>query len=162
MKKIIFILYASVLLIGCNSKNDKPSNDYLVFGDSIKVDGALTSKQMLDKYEFLKEKDTLKVKFSSVVNSVCQKKGCWVRLNLPNNKEAFVKFKDYGFFMPLNSAESEVIVSGKAFVSTESVAELKHYAKDAGKPQAYIDAISEPEITYSFEADGVLLKRNKK
>jgi hypothetical protein len=159
MKKIVIIFCASILSIACNSKKQNPFEDYLVYGDSITTDGALTSNQMLDKYKLLKDNDTVKVKFSAVVNSVCQKKGCWMRLDLPNNQEAFVKFKDYGFFMPLNSAESEVIVHGKAFVSTESVAELKHYAKDAGKSQADIDAITEPEVTYSFEADGVLLKK---
>jgi hypothetical protein len=70
-----------------------------------------------------------------------------------------VKFKDYGFFMPLNSKGAEVIVHGKAFVSVESIEVLKHYAKDAGKSQAVIDSIVAPEVTYSFEANGVLLKQ---
>jgi hypothetical protein len=50
-------------------------------------------------------------------------------------------------------------VHGKAFVSVESIEELKHYAKDAGKSQAAIDSIVAPEVTYSFEANGVLLKQ---
>jgi hypothetical protein len=36
---------------------------------------------------------------------------------------------------------------------------LKHYAKDAGKSQAAIDSIIKPETTYSFLADGVLIKK---
>jgi hypothetical protein len=88
-----------------------------------------------------------------------QKKGCWMNLALTDKDAAFVKFKDYGFFMPLNSKGAEVIVHGKAFVSVESIDELKHYAKDAGKSQAAIDSIVAPEVTYSFEANGVLLKQ---
>jgi len=81
-----------------------------------------------------------------------------MNLQLGKGKSAFVKFKDYAFFMPLNSAGSEVIVNGKAFVSVESVAELRHYAKDAGKSKAEIEKITKPETSYSFEADGVLIK----
>ena len=40
----------------------------------------------------------------------------------------------------------------------ESVDELKHYAKDAGKSQAAIDSIQTPVTTYAFIADGVLIK----
>ena len=70
-----------------------------------------------------------------------------------------MKFKDYAFFVPKNAQDEEVIVNGKAFVSIESVEELKHYAKDAGKSQASIDSIVTPKTTYSFMADGVLIKK---
>jgi hypothetical protein len=43
-------------------------------------------------------------------------------------------------------------------VSETSVEELRHYAEDAGKSQEEIEAITEPKKTYSFVADGVLLK----
>jgi hypothetical protein len=69
-----------------------------------------------------------------------------------------VKFKDYGFFMPKNIAGKEVIVNGKAFVSEVSVEEQRHYAEDAGKSEDEIAAITEVKRTYTFEADGVLLK----
>ena len=73
-------------------------------------------------------------------------------------KLVFVKFKDYAIFMPKDSKGQEVIVNGKAFVSKVSVEELKHYAEDRGESQAVIDAIVAPKLTYSFLADGVLLK----
>ena len=50
-------------------------------------------------------------------------------------------------------------MNGKAFISVESVADLKHYAKDAGKSQAAIDSIIEPEVTYTFMANGVLIAK---
>jgi len=113
---------------------------------------------MLDKYETLEENDTINVTFKAPINSVCAKKGCWMRLDMGNGKESMVRFKDYGFFMPLD-AKGNVIVNGKAFVSKTSVEDLKHYAKDAGKTDAEIAAITKPEVTYSFVADGVLLEK---
>ena len=107
----------------------------------------------------MKKGDSITVKFITKINSVCKKKGCWMKLDLGNGESAFVKFKDYGFFVPKNAQDKDVIVNGKAFVSIESVDVLKHYAKDAGKSQAAIDSITEPKVTYSFMADGVLIAK---
>ena len=114
---------------------------------------------MMGKFSTLKEGDTLNVKFKSSINDVCSKKGCWMKLELADEKEAFVKFKDYAFFVPKDANEKEAIVNGKAFVSMESVEDLRHYAKDAGKSQEAIDSITEPKVTYSFLADGVLIAK---
>lgn len=133
--------------------------DYASFGDKIAADKALTKEQMLQKYKSMKKGDTIAVKFKSKINSVCKKKGCWMKMELPNQAESFVRFKDYGFFVPLNADSQEAIVSGRAFVDEVSVAELKHYAKDGGKSQAEIDKITEPKITYAFQADGVLISK---
>ena len=163
MKKILTLSLLTIAFVSCEQKQEaKPEEakvDYAVFGDSISSDGALTSSEMMEKFKSMKEGDTLEVKFKSGINEVCQKKGCWMTLDLADDKEAFVKFKDYGFFVPKNAQDKEVIVNGKAFVSVESVDVLKHYAKDAGKSQAAIDSITEPKVTYSFMADGVLIAK---
>ncbi len=66
-----------------------------------------------------------------------------------------VRFKDYGFFVPSDIMGKEVVFEGKAFRDTTSVADLKHYAEDAGKSKEEIDAITEPKVTIAFVADGV-------
>jgi hypothetical protein len=133
--------------------------DYASFGDKITADKALTKEQMLKKYTSLKAGDTINVKFTTKINEVCKKKGCWMSLELPGGKESFVKFKDYAFFVPLNADGQQAIVSGKAFVSETSVAQLRHYAKDGGKSEAEIAKITEPEVEYKFLADGVLISK---
>jgi hypothetical protein len=112
--------------------------------------------------EDIKGKDSLRVKLEAPIIEACKVKGCWMNVDLGNGQTMMVRFKDYGFFMPLNSKDEEVIVNGKAFLAIESVAEQKHYAKDAGKSQAAIDSITTPIKTYSFLADGVLIKNNEK
>ena len=163
MKKILTLSLLTIAFVSCEQKQEaKPEVakvDYAVFGDSISSDGALTSAEMMEKFKSLKEGDTLEVKFKSGINEVCQKKGCWMTIDLADDKEAFVKFKDYGFFVPKNAAESEVIIHGKAFVEVTSIYDLKEYAKDAGKSKAAIDSIVAPETNYSFMADGVLIKK---
>ena len=82
-----------------------------------------------------------------------------MRLDLEEGDEIMVKFKDYGFFMPKNITGDYVIINGKAFVEEVSVDEQRHYAKDAGKTNNEIASINQPKRTFSFEADGVLLKQ---
>jgi len=165
MKRIV-LLGLAIALFSCNKKQEDVKNEavaekinYAVFGDSITDAEALTSAEMMAKFKEMKEDDTLNVKFKSKINGVCQKKGCWMTMDLGEEKEAFVKFKDYAFFVPMNAENQDAVISGKAFVSVETVADQKHYAKDAGKSQAAIDSITEPKITYSFMADGVLIRK---
>lgn len=164
MKKTILMAIAVFTMIACKKEETKevtavfPTENFKSFGDSITADGVISKEELLAKFETLKEGDTIEVKFRSEIKDVCQKKGCWMNMSLNEDKNTFVRFKDYGFFMPLNAAGSEAIVNGKAFISVETVDELKHYAKDAGKSQEAIDSITEPKVSYSFLSNGVLIK----
>lgn len=168
MKKLVLVLSIPLFLIACKSETKsadqmdvaeetvKDAVAYASFGDEITDAGVLSKTEMIETYKNLKVGDTAVVKFKTEVIEVCQAKGCWMRLDL-DDKEAMVRFKDYGFFMPKNIAEKEVIVNGKAYISEMSVDEQRHYAQDAGKTQDEIDAINEVKTTLSFEADGVLV-----
>lgn len=168
MKKIVKLVVVSLIVfVSCKNENSKSAEQsvekevvsYLSFGDEIADDGALTLTDMSDKYKTLKEGDTLNIKFASSINKVCKTKGCWMNLDLGNEEEAFVNFKDYGFFMPLNSEGKEVIVEGKAFLKVTTVEELRHFAEDEGKSAEEVAKITEPEHTLAFEANGVLMKK---
>ncbi|HSD15327.1 MAG TPA: DUF4920 domain-containing protein [Flavobacterium sp.] len=165
MKKVVVLAFSALAFISCNKKQNEEKIaevkkvDYAVFGDSITDTEALTKDEMFTKFKDLKEGDTLNVKFKSNIKEVCQKKGCWMSMDLAEGTETFVKFKDYAFFVPMNAGKQEAVVNGKAFVSVETIDEQKHYAKDAGKSQAAIDSITTPKVTYSFLADGVLIAK---
>jgi hypothetical protein len=166
MKKISLLLMAVALFVGntvvAQSKSKAVAFDaknYALFGEKFKVTKILTKEQMLKKYKNLKKGDTITVQFQSNIKSVCKKKGCWMKMEMVGDDTSFVKFKDYGFFVPLNADNSTAIVNGKAFVDIVSVEELKHYAKDGGKSAAEIAKITKPEVTYSFLADGVYIKK---
>lgn len=161
MKYISILLLSITLLFGCKEvKKDSEVKEtaYLSFGEKITEDNSISKEEMSSKFTNLKEGDTIAVKFASNINQVCKKKGCWMKLDLGNDKESMVRFKDYGFFVPLDADKKDVIVEGRAFVTKISVDQLQHYAKDAGKSEEEIAKITEPEFTYAFEADGVLLK----
>ena len=170
MKKIILAVTLSALVISCkkevNEKAEKENVEvadasaYESFGEKISPEGALTAEEMMNKYEQMSVGDSVQVTFKGEVNSVCQAKGCWMKLDLGKpDSESFVRFKDYGFFVPMNSKGAEAIIKGIAKKEETSVEELKHYAKDAGKPEEEIAKITEPKVEYTFLADGVLLKK---
>ena len=72
-------------------------------------------------------------------------------------KSIFVKFKDYGFFMPLDLAGEKVVMEGVAYKELTSVDELKHYAEDEGLSQEEIDKITQPKEELKFMANGVIV-----
>jgi hypothetical protein len=129
------------------------AQDFVSFGDDFKAkkpsDASTLIKMNLDKVN--------DIQVEGEVNAVCQAKGCWMTVNLDNGQTMRVTFKEYGFFVPKNLAGTKVVFKGKPEVRTTPVEELRHYAKDAGKSEAEILAITEPEVALSFVADGVLV-----
>ena len=166
MKNLIIVFVFLGSIVACSPhKKEKVNQEissitYDSFGDLISDADFISSKEAIDRYKKLTSTDTVSLKFSSNILDVCSKKGCWMTLPAGNVDETImVRFKDYGFFMPLDAAGKEVIVAGKAFVNEVSVADLKHYAEDAGKSPEEIANISEPVMEFAFEANGVLLKK---
>ena len=160
MNKLIILLLVSITIFSCKeTKNNAQKKEvkYLSFGKKITAENHLTKSAMFGKFKGLKKGDTIDVKFASKINKVCKKKGCWMRLDLDDKNETLVRFKDYGFFMPLNADEREVIVQGRAYLDVVTVAQLRHYAEDEGLSKEEIDKITEDEITYAVESNGVLM-----
>jgi hypothetical protein len=163
MKNAIIFFVSLFVLVSCKQKTETSTEavetvSYASFGKEIVQDDAIPATSMASHYKTMNVGDSINSKMTAKVISVCQAKGCWMTLSLEDGNEVMVKFKDYGFFMPKDIAGKEVIVNGKAFVNEVSVDEQRHYAEDAGKTTDEIASIIEPKKTFSFEADGVLVK----
>ncbi|HSP12189.1 MAG TPA: DUF4920 domain-containing protein [Salegentibacter sp.] len=160
MKNTIKTIALFVGLLSWNisvAQNISSTSDYSSYGEKISSEKVLDELQAKDYFESLKPGDTLDLSFATSVKSVCKMKGCWMILDLPG-EEVRVTFQDYGFFVPKDIEDREVIVAGKAYLEELSVEDQKHYAEDAGKTQEEITMIKEPVQTRSFLAHGVLLK----
>ena len=106
----------------------------------------------------LLELSSTRVRVKGEIISTCPMKGCWMNM-LVSNDTVLVRFKDYGFFVPKQGVEgSSAIVNGFLSIDTLSVAQLRHYAEDAGKKNEEIMKIKKPKITLSFLADGVAIQ----
>ena len=138
-------------------KEIKVTSPVNIYGDSnITQEGKISGQQLID---ILSKNDSVQVKVEAVINSICQTKGCWMYVDLNEETEMLVRFKDYGFFVPIDASGNTAIIEGMAKVDTLSVEWLKHLKEDANAPQEEIDAITEPQIMYSMaEATGVIIK----
>lgn len=104
----------------------------------------------------LAKQDSLKdIVVQATVTEVCPKKGCWMRLKSTNDETVFVKMKDYAFFVPQSMVGKQVLIHGNVNKKTTSVKELQHYAEDAKKSQAEIEAITEAKTEYRILANGI-------
>lgn len=130
--------------------------DQEYFGDKISEKKAMKYEKLLKK---MKKQDSLAVKVTGTVESVCQMKGCWMTIvsEDENKPTMMVKFKDYGFFVPKDISGKKVIMKGYAYKEVTPVDELRHYAEDAGKSKEEVAAITEPKEEFKFMASGVIL-----
>jgi hypothetical protein len=125
------------------------------FGKPIDSKGAIEAKKLPKK---LQKAESLEITVKGEVVEVCQAKGCWMTIDLGNDELMRVKFKDYGFFVPKDAAGKTAIVQGVALKEMVSVDDLRHLAEDAGKSEAEISAITQPQEEYTFVAEGVVIK----
>lgn len=155
MKKIALILSIVLLAVVANAQppagDAKPGEFY---GEKVTADGAIDISQIPAK---LANKESVDTKITAKVLDVCPKKGCWIKLAVNDSTTAFVKMKDYGFFVPLSAIGKTIVLDGEAKMKTTSVAELQHYAEDAKKSKEEIDAITQPAKEIKVLAKGIVV-----
>ena len=155
MKTKLYILTSllfsiSLLLNGQSNKN------FDTYGQSFDIAGINNYKVEKESLLNNPQDDT---KLEGQILSTCPMKGCWMKMSIEQDT-ILVRFKDYGFFVPKSGAEGKsAIINGKLSVDTLSVAQLRHYAEDAGKSKEEVLKIIKPEITISFLADGVVIEK---
>lgn len=122
------------------------------YGAFFNKDGAVAIKDILSAVSMDKP---IHKKVKAKVLDVCPKKGCWMQLEVNDTVSAFVKMKDYGFFVPLATKGKTVVVDAEISEMITSVKELKHYAADAKKSKEEIDAIKGPKREIRVIAKGI-------
>lgn len=161
MRKI-WSLVLLVCIVACNGTlkektEESEATTTLVgnYGAEIDAKGAISTEELV---KLMDASDSVAVKVEGEILATCAMKGCWMNLQLDNGKEMRVTFKDYAFFVPSEGMEgNRAVIEGVATRTVTDVETLKHYASDAGKPQAEIDAITEGKEELTFEASGVII-----
>lgn len=159
MKKILSVIAFTTVWFACsqNPSGTETATSTVpmsYFGDSITLDNTQDAQQL---NQMMAGKDSLSVKLKGKIADVCQKKGCWMDLDIGGQQTMRVVFKDYGFFVPKDVGGKNVIIDGIAYNDTTSVDDLRHYAEDAGETKEKIEKITEPEVSVTFEARGVII-----
>lgn len=159
MKKLITMIFILAVSISCQAQDGSTkfsSQDKMkYFGEKIDPKGAIPVTQL--KAKLGDQSEMTNIKLMGEIESCCAKKGCWMKLKNGDEASVRVTFKDYGFFVPLDSGGKKTIIQGKAYYKITSVADLRHYAEDAGKSKKEIRKIKKPKKELCFEAVGVII-----
>ncbi|MGZ5210940.1 MAG: DUF4920 domain-containing protein [Kaistella sp.] len=163
MKKLVLLLTIAISTVINAQQSEKvagpPAGNALVgevYGTQVSAkseESAISPKKLEKKLKSSKKLENVAVK--GKVTDVCDKKGCWLTVETENNEKFFVKMKDYAFFVPTALKGKNVILEGNAETKVITVDEQKHYAEDAKKSQAEIDAITKPQEEIRFVASGI-------
>ena len=141
--KLSLAFFILLLLNSCNE-----NEVFINYGDNINSDVNFSSE--IENNFDLKN-------ISGEIIDVCPKKGCWMNVKVDLDT-IFVKFKDYGFFVPKTGIEGKsILMSGKIFSDTISVERLRHYAEDAQLSIEEIENITQPEYKINMIANGVAI-----
>jgi hypothetical protein len=176
----VLMMVAAAMLAACNTEtktgkeevvqteaHDEEEGEIIITGhtpagDPIYGDPDITEAGAIpvaDLPKVLGNKDSVETKVVASVIESCQQSGCWMDVKQADNTPMKVRFKNYGFFVPKDMEGSTVIFEGVAKRDTVSVADQKHYAQDAKKSKAEIDAIKEPKPSITFTATSVIVKK---
>lgn len=155
MKQFLVIasLFTASLLVAQPPKGDAKKG--MTFGTSFKAKGAIDANKL---EESLQDSNKKEVKVKGVVSQVCTAEGCWLKLKT-DNKDIMVKMKDHKFLVPLAMNGKTIVVNGTAQKKITTVEQLKHYAEDAGKSKAEIEAITEGKEEVIIQATGIVVMK---
>lgn len=168
MKRVYLAMISAAVLMACAQPQtneevtetvsevveDTTAAETNIFGEEINADGAVTVEQLL---VMMTESDSVNVKVMATATDVCAKKGCWMKVALPDSSEMRITFKDYGFFVPKDITGKQIVFEGYAKRDITSIDDLRHFAEDAGKTPEEIAEITEAEEAIVFEATGVMI-----
>lgn len=163
MKKIIYAA-TFLSLLSCSTQELKTVEETVkmkAFGpEKVDESKAVSTADMLAQFDSSKGEQTFT--FEGKIVEVCSKAGCWVNIDKGHGETFMVRFKDH-FTIPTNTPSgTRAFLHGTAVMDTTSVADLQHFAEDAGKSKEEIAKITEPEFNLNFTADGILFKEVSK
>lgn len=163
MKKIFQFTLIS-LLVACSGNGVKPETDVIELGEAygpvqVDVAKAISIQEFFNDFEQQESIGTYTIEGKII--EICGNAGCWVGIDKENgNGDYFmVRFKDH-FTIPIDTElGKEAYIHGVAKWDSTTVEQLRMDATKAGKTQAEIEAITQPEYSFDFIADGIILKK---
>lgn len=148
-RAIWFVLFCS--LVAAN-------NNDTVFGEGVDMDKFVAMKQLLTTPNEFEGKI---VTIEGTIDSVCDKKGCWMMLSSGDSRLR-VKVNDGEMVFPFNAKDKTAYATGKLealIMSKEkAIAYLSHLAEDAGESFDPATVTGETTI-YQLRPTGVVIKQ---
>jgi hypothetical protein len=88
------------------------------------------------------------------ISKVCQKKGCFF-IAQEAQHAIRVSFKEYGFFIPSDSSNKQVKMTGELVQIERAPAQVKHFKDDLKTDSSALSA----GVVYEFVADSIVIPK---
>lgn len=151
-------------LFSCSGTADKigETDDKIELGEAygpeeVDITKAVSVAEFFGDFEQKDGPETYTIEGKIV--EICGKAGCWVGIDNGNDDYFMVRFKDH-FTIPLDTKmDTYAYIHGVATWDSTTVEQLRHNAYEQGKSKAEIEQITQPEYSFDFIADGIVLKK---
>lgn len=129
---VVSVAVVSIGLLGCESKtsvveSETPADGVVRRGEPL---AGAPEKSLSEILSAPKSFEGQTIKTTGAVRKACSQKGCWMELAESNAPEAAgcrITFKDYGFFVPLDSAGSSATLEGEVQLQKVPKKHVDHY-----------------------------------
>ena len=130
------------------------TEDFEVFGSEMDIKASENALSLSDAITESDQESEMMI--NATINKVCMKKGCFF-IAVDGDNSARVTFKDYGFFIPTNSAGKQVVFRGILSEKVLSEEQAMHFAEDAGETT---DNIEGEQKEFSIVATSVMIPKS--
>ena len=162
MRYLLLAAFAAfILLASCGQKQVKTETAEEValpstgaFGEEFDATEALNSSALSSSFI---DSDSVELIIAGAITASCKHSGCWMDLDMGNGEAIHVTFLDEAFAIPLDAAGKNAVAKGIAIREMIPVETLQNFARDEGKSEEEVLAITEPEWKYSFVSSGVII-----
>ena len=144
----------------CTKMSDADFSTWAKYGQKVELaaDKTVCAKEILGNPDKFAGK---KVRVCGTIESVCARKGCWIRLAGASDADSlFVKFTCPvdGRLVPMEAVGKMAIVEGKLQVKQISESDARHYKEESGASKAEIAQIVGPQKQISLRAPAAMVQ----
>ncbi len=143
-----------VVFFGCNSGDRDEGIEWYNYGDVITEPEVIPVSHAVEQLEDLAGQPVV---VEGVINQVCQSRGCWMVVE-EGGKTVRVRFADYGFFVPWESAGKTVRMQGTMKKETVSEEVARHWAEETDDPAVKPEDIHGDQEVIMLMATAVSIK----
>jgi hypothetical protein len=159
----IFLMAGLVWACSQSAQKNQEETDYELsyYGEKIEQMSVVAAADIRGKLETV---DSVELQVEGIITEVCKKKGCWMKIDIGNGESLTVRFKDYGFFVPVESQGKIALIDGvlkKEINEDHGHNHGHHHDHDHKEGEACHQDENTSEYTFNFTAKGVILKEDK-
>lgn len=152
IKNLVFSSLISSIFAFVSCHHENPVQ---VYGEVVDSTQAVKATDLQQKMLGLR---TINLTISGKVEDVCKAEGCWMKLDLGEEKRLLVRMKNRSFSVDDEVQGKYAFVKGTVHYDTISVENLQKHAKEDGESDSVISALTVPEINLVMEALGVMTR----